>query len=629
MKSFFIFLPLFFTSLLLNAQSNDSYYSINELINTSHEKKLSRENYWLTLLHINQGATLINQGSSYIDDDSFFLSKDGKDSPKKELEQSIKQLFTQPDLRCHYVARWRWLNEKLLGSYSTKSIEHCAEFIKWRDNLNADKMVLVFPASYLNSPSSMYGHTLIRLDPATKEGDDKTKIDWLSWAINYGAKTNNEDQSMFYAIKGLGGGYPGFFALQPYFEKIAEYNHGENRDIWEYYLNLTSTEVGLIVEHLWELRGKHFDYYFLDENCSFRLLELIQIAKPKLNLMSELRLAEIPVNTVRTITDNKLVSDIIYRPSKASTLTQWIKTLSTQEQTTALELVKNPDDPLLLTHYNANQQFKIIKTAYLHHQQKSSQQERTREAARINLALLKLLNQHASDAVSLQDINQDTAELIAPHKGHKTQTLKVGAKAYQDDSTVKLGYRYNYHDLLDNSRGYLKGANLEVFDIDIEKRTSSSTWQVESFDLLNIESLSPRNDFLQPLSWRVNVAFQRTLKQQEVFFVEAGAGRTWQTSNNSIFYAIPSLRIEHNQEYEQWLRPALAVKTGWLLQRSSWSAQLEYHSHLFNNEQYTQKASANAQFELYENNAVRLSISKHKNNDHEQNQGLIEWRHHF
>lgn len=97
------------------------------------------------------------------------------------------------------------------------------------------------------------------------------------------------------------GGYPGLFALVPYREKLAEYSRLENRDLWEYKLNLTPEETGRMVEHVWELKQVRFDYYFFDENCSFRLLELMEIARPGIELTEQFPLTAIPTDTVRAV----------------------------------------------------------------------------------------------------------------------------------------------------------------------------------------------------------------------------------------------------------------------------------------------------------------------------------------
>ncbi|RJT69815.1 DUF4105 domain-containing protein, partial [Escherichia coli] len=52
---------------------------------------------------------------------------------------------------------------------------------------------------------------------------------------------------------------------------------------------------------VWELKQVRFDYYFFDENCSFRLLELMEIARPGIELTEQFPLTAIPTDTVRLV----------------------------------------------------------------------------------------------------------------------------------------------------------------------------------------------------------------------------------------------------------------------------------------------------------------------------------------
>jgi len=73
--------------------------------------------------------------------------------------------------------------------------------------------------------------------------------------------------------------------IAPYYSKVNEYLFGESRDLWEYALDLEPSQVEWLVEHLWELVvNGSFDYFYLDENCSFHLLSLLEIAQPQWHL---------------------------------------------------------------------------------------------------------------------------------------------------------------------------------------------------------------------------------------------------------------------------------------------------------------------------------------------------------
>ena len=105
----------------------------------------------------------------------------------------------------------------------------------------------------------MFGHTFLRLDGENQDEDARL----LAYTINYAADVNPADNELFYAYRGLFGGYPGVISVQPYYDKVKEYSDFENRDIWEYVLNLTPDETAQLVRHVWEIQPIRFDYFFI------------------------------------------------------------------------------------------------------------------------------------------------------------------------------------------------------------------------------------------------------------------------------------------------------------------------------------------------------------------------------
>src|SRR5690606_22368685 len=253
---------------------------------------LAEDPFWISLGHYERQN--FGGWQSYIDDEDFFLAVDGARAPLAELRATLEGLHADPALadahpQCRFPSRTRWLRQQL--ALDELPAVECTEFAAWYADIDPHTTVLVFPDAYLNSPSSMFGHTLLRIDSAAT-ADSGTAL--LSYALNFGAMIEGMDNSILYAWKGLAGGYPGQFALLPYREKLSEYSRLENRDLWEYRLDLTPEETGRMIEHVWELRQIRFDYFFFDENCSYRLLELLEIARPGLRLIEQFPLTAIP-----------------------------------------------------------------------------------------------------------------------------------------------------------------------------------------------------------------------------------------------------------------------------------------------------------------------------------------------
>ena len=198
---------------------------------------------WLTLGH------WYREGPSYksaVDDDSFFLSTFGATDPKSELKATI-EAFRNPqtvaDTVCKYPARAHYLRTYIPSLIKPK----CEKFKDWWKQIAPESITLVFPSAYINNPASTFGHTLLRINAT--HGDPL-----LAYSTSYAASTNGEN-AILYALKGVFGGYYGEFSLGPYYKRVSKYSEIENRDIWEYDLDLTKPEVEQLVRHLWEIKS--------------------------------------------------------------------------------------------------------------------------------------------------------------------------------------------------------------------------------------------------------------------------------------------------------------------------------------------------------------------------------------
>ena len=165
----------------------------------------------------------------------------------------------------------------------------------------------------------------------------------------------------------------------------------KNRDIWEYPLNLTPTETKRIIRHLWELQNIEFDYYFFDENCSYRLLELLEVARPDIELTDEYILTAIPVDTVRSIKRAGLIQDVDYRPSQATQLNALMKTIPADLHHWVLKLEDDPQiaQMPIFKQLPEKQQWALADAAYRYLRFKQKDAARTADTAKKSHQLLK------------------------------------------------------------------------------------------------------------------------------------------------------------------------------------------------------------------------------------------------
>src|SRR5690606_3184747 len=121
---------------------------------------------WRALLHYQ--SNWLGGLTSTADDPEFFLAADGKTNPQSELEATLQAFFaaSQTGARhppCRFRARYEWLRQQLQFDAARLPPVACPEFENWYATLNPGAVTLVFPSAYLNSPASMYGHTLLRI----------------------------------------------------------------------------------------------------------------------------------------------------------------------------------------------------------------------------------------------------------------------------------------------------------------------------------------------------------------------------------------------------------------------------------------------------------------------------------
>ncbi|WP_207864748.1 DUF4105 domain-containing protein [Pseudomonas sp. 58(2021)] len=569
-------------------------------------QQLASDRFWISLGHYETAK--LGGWRSYVSDKKFFLAPDGNEHPDHELAATVQALYAPARLgeqhaQCVYPARTRWLKDQL--NLTDLPTPDCAEFKKWFKDVSPHSAVMIFPAAYLNSPSSMFGHTLLRIDQADVQSD-KTSL--LSYAINFGAYIEGSDNSILYAWKGLMGGYPGLFALVPYQEKLSEYRSLENRDLWEYRLNLTQAETARMVEHVWELKQIQFDYFFFDENCSYRLLELLQVARPSLRLTEQFPLTAIPTDTVKAVKESGLVESIEYRPSRERELLSRAEPLTGEEQDWVLKVSADQQhlqDPAFQA-LPRDRQALIIDAAYRLERYRANGQERDPQRAQRSFELLRAINKNPAPELQIPQPG-------LPEDGHESRTWQAGLGTRGDRAFGEYGLRMAYHDLNDNAESFPLGAQIEILQMKL-RQYEGNHWQFQQLDLATIRSLTPRNALLQPLSWQVTGGLERVPGKHDdenlVSHVNGGGGGTWALGDDVLGFALGTVRVEHNNDFAEFVSPAGGFNTGVLWKNPLGNLSVEAKGDYFFNGEVRRSLSLNQQWELSRNLGLRLSAQR-------------------
>ncbi|HEY5896804.1 MAG TPA: DUF4105 domain-containing protein [Burkholderiales bacterium] len=534
------------------AFAEDGAY-LAQLAARSRELRLAERPEWQKLLHY--VPNLVTPGvHSLVDSPAFFNAPGGKTDPQAELEATLASFFSALDeapqhqhAQCTFIGRRAWLDEQLAFDRQRMPWRDCPRYREWHAALNAERLTLVFASAYLNNPSSMYGHTLLRVD--ARDQDERTRL--LAYAINYTANTS-EQNGIAFAINGLIGSYPGTFSVLPYYLKVREYSDMENRDLWEYELAFTPEEVERVLRHAWELLPAYSWYYFFDENCSYHLLGLLQVARPELDLISPFRWWALPSDTVRAITRQPgLVARAVYRPANATIIGARLRAMSKEERGVTKELsLGKASSPDALRALAPQRAAGVLEASYDYVNYRRAIGKHDVPAPAV-LARELLV---ARSAVPAPSQAPHLTPGPRPDEGHASSRLALGAgrRAGQDFGELRL--RPTYHDVLDEDAGYVRGAQIEFFDIRL-RRYGAQRPRLESFIPVNIFSVASRDEFFQPRSWRVSGGWQRSFlrdgKEALIPGIDGGAGGAWSTDNRRVLaYAMAETRLRVHHELD-------------------------------------------------------------------------------
>lgn len=533
---------------------------------------------WRALLHYRR-SDWHNRWESEVDDPAFFWAEDGQRNATAELAATLQAFIKEPENACRFPARFQWLKDQRMIQPNEEV--DCPELAEWLKQFNAHGVTLIFPAAYLNSPSSMFGHTLLRIDQRNQTDSNRL----LAHTINYAADADHTDSEWVYAYKGLFGGYPGLVSVLPYYQKVKEYSELENRDIWEYRLNLTQAEITLLLKHTWELQHSYFDYYFFDENCAYRVLALLDVARPALGLTEHFDHHAIPADTVRAVVESGLVEAAVFRPSMATRLRHKSRYLNPEQEQAAVQLAESEEwQESTLKDYDNRSRAAIYEAAFDYLRYRSLDQKLSRDATAKRSHVLLLARSQIPVPSPFPPLSAPTTR---DDQGHKTFefSLALGAdKAGGDAGTSEFAsvtFRPAYHDLSDPLPGYPPGAQIKFLELEL-RHYKTNTTRLEQLTLLNVTSLTQRDRFFKSLSWRVDVGWQRKHFQGQRTLMprlSAGAGLSYGFQNQKA-YVLGEAQTELHHDLPGNSSTGVAFNSGWLSVGDDWQQHVNYRHYV-------------------------------------------------
>lgn len=530
------------------------------------KRGLAQHPVWLQLLEYSEGGA-----ESEIESEEFFLTPAGKSDPRAELIASIAA-FSEPaetdkadrHAQCRFPARYFWLAQQLPELATVAPAIRCRAVENWikADQFRSVSVIMV--SGFYGSPAASFGHALIKLN----NGEQALKRGLLDKGANFGAVIPAEDSLPTYVYKGLFGHYHGGFGNSNFYLQDRLYARVQSRDMWEYELELPEDKQRLLALHLWEVTGKIFRYFFLRQNCAYRIARLLELGigeslttTPHRPYPPSLLFHQLALRNEQS--EKPLIRQIRHIPSPKRILSDRFKKLTPVQRRQARQFIKSggSEEPLLLT---GADQIAVSDALldYYNYQLALEGNETDENLRQANQAALKLRLKQAAD---IQQAALSTPEPYAP-PSQGTRPIRFGiGSSHSDQASDVISLQATLFDNALLSRNGPLGSMLRIADIEMRHSDERALYlnRLAIGGAQNLRHIRASFPGESRLAWRLGAALQqKSLACNTCLEFEArgGAGSAFISQHFSSYFMADALLASRDEALG--LSPAIGLLLG-------------------------------------------------------------------
>jgi hypothetical protein len=360
--------------------------------------------------------------------------------------------------------------------------------------------------------------------------------------VNYGALTPEDPNPLLYIINGLFGGYNAAYSSARFFYTDYTYAQEELRDLWSYKLKLDSRQKKELINHSWEIMRMKFPYYFISDNCGYRVGELIELVTDK-RINSENSFYAVPHDLFDSVYKNKLVTSIERIESKTTIMTRMFNTLNTKQKNIALNIERDEKE-LEREHYKKEKEIsktQILEFLINYYSFRITRSFDQKLVEKRNYFLIK------RSELMIHKNKWDSLPGYAPHEGQNPTSLGVG---YLKDYPI-FRIRPAYYDLLSPSLGRYQQSEIKLLDTKVTGENNRLL--VDYIELLSVVSMNISNTGLKDdggYAWKVRVIFEPQARCRECLVTHGsfGVGKATIINRTSLIYAFAEAHGYGNRE---------------------------------------------------------------------------------
>ncbi|WP_157680662.1 DUF4105 domain-containing protein [Bacteriovorax sp. Seq25_V] len=479
---------------------------------------------------------------SQIKNQEFFtFSKDMSKEFFSFQEAINKQDQNSRALACAFPARYLTLKENI-KSTPVYDLKKCVGLQSFLENIPGEHLSILLTSEYFNAPSSAFGHIMLSIH-------QNSEIQLTDKAIHFSALTNKSDGFLMYSARGLTGGYPGYYIVEPIFKKFHEYSNKEQRYLFSTELSLTSKQLLLFKYHLYELDKAQFDYYFLNQNCAYRIDALLSTILE--SNATENYLYTLPSSVFNKYSNGKANSKKILPYSTIAKF--YIDQLSSTKKN-ELEMIINGSKKISIDTDPS------IGTAYFYYAQYKFKREGIYDNSyKDNMRIIHIKTTEIHDQIS------------SPRERDNTFLVSLGAR-YNSDYTGLLKIRPVLIDRFSFQNRSLSETQLKVLETQF---SYNKKLRLDELNLITLTLFQPYHRFFKDTSWQFSSSLQRMSNEQNLNnLTYFGIGHTYEFLTYFNYFVNIG-----NQEMENFWNPYLSVETnlfGYLGSNLKYGLNYEY-----------------------------------------------------
>lgn len=524
-KKFFFFL-LIFSSIFLQAHLNQSI-----IVDRAIQNEIYKSHVWHRLLHLDANK------SPAINSNSFLLSYDNF-SPKEELIKTINYFFENEENICRYPARYLYIQNELQLNELNFSLSNCKDFDEYIKKTNPKNLKLVFVSEQVNSPSSMMGHTFFKLEGI----DTENKIRENAVSFFTVIDTINIP---YLILKSTVIGMKGFFILSPYKIQKNRYLNEEERNIWEYELNISDYQKKLIYYHFWELKNLDITYLFTGFNCATIVDDMLGIANEEYKNNFSFWIT--PKDVIKKANNNNLLGKTELISSNVWTLNMLSESLPKKNSENIQATIRNKNINNI-TNYSFSEDKKIkslevsLFKTYINYLKYNLDTNFTKQEE------LKIHNFISSQ----EDKNYliDVSKYKNPIKTFDDSQFSISYQNLNDKEGLKIGFIPASNTLYDDNREYFSESSLRIGEFSVIIQNSDI--KIDELNVFVMKALIPWNSMTQNLSndFKLNYEKQYTkeLKEFHAVNMSGGIGISKKIHEDIMLFSLMDIGIAHGNK---------------------------------------------------------------------------------